>query len=396
MKGRRSIRRLGVLCSAIILVLCLLLASCASPSSPSPSTSATSPAALKSSSPATSSPALPSATAPTTISKAVSSSVIKLRYAYQDPDTGWEAQHASVPWSKLVEQATNGRVQIEGYYAQTLTKGATAWEATKTGTADLAWIMFGYFPGLSPLADAMSLPFLPFKNAEQASGILWKLYEKYPSFQAQFKANKILLLYSMTPYFFITTKKQIKTMDDFKGMRIRVTGGPPTDVIKAFGGTPMTMSWADTYEALSKNTIDGMAAGWQGMVGTRQYELVKYYTFAPTWVGYYGIAMNNDKWNSLPKDIQDQIMNTAGGLKGSQFWGKNSYDSADAEIPAIFRKQGYPMNEYTIPQDELAKWKGAAGDPVWQKWIKDTKAAGYPEAEEVLSTLQDMIKTYSP
>ena len=62
--------------------------------------------------------------------------VITLKYADQNPKDGWEGKNAMQPWLKQIEDATNGRVKFEIYDAQTLCKGTDAWEALKGGVAD--------------------------------------------------------------------------------------------------------------------------------------------------------------------------------------------------------------------------------------------------------------------
>ena len=86
--------------------------------------------------------------------------------------------------------------------------------------------------GVPPLAEVMTLPGLPMKSAEHGSEVLWKLYEKFPAIQREFSAIQQLILYTTHPYFIFTSKKQVKTLDDLKGMKIRVIGGPATDQMK--------------------------------------------------------------------------------------------------------------------------------------------------------------------
>ncbi len=77
---------------------------------------------------------------------------------------------------------------------------------------------------MTPLSDVITLPGLPFKTAEKGSEVLWKLYEKFPSIQGEYKDVHVFQLWASHPYFLITTKKQVKTMEDMKGLKIRVVG----------------------------------------------------------------------------------------------------------------------------------------------------------------------------
>jgi TRAP-type C4-dicarboxylate transport system substrate-binding protein len=70
-----------------------------------------------------------------------SAKTIKLRYAQQNPDTGWSTVHCVEPWLKKVEAATNGKVQIQAFHGQTLAKGKDMWNAVKSGITDIETIM---------------------------------------------------------------------------------------------------------------------------------------------------------------------------------------------------------------------------------------------------------------
>lgn len=320
-----------------------------------------------------------------------SAKAITLNLADQNSEVGWGPVHAVQPWAKQVEKATKGKVKIRIYPSQTLCKGKDAWTATKTGITDIGWCFHGYWPGLTSLADVISLPALPFTKAEKGSEVLWKLYKKFPSIQKQFQDNQVLLVYTSTPYLLITTKKQVKTLEDIKGLKIRMTGGPPTDQMKALGGVPQLIPMPGNYLALQKGVIDGMGAPWEAIHGFRLYEVVKYYTDAPFPAVYFSIAMNKNKWNSLSKDVQDAIMSVS-GLKGSKFWGRNFFDTAKDGVYEKAKKEGYEINFYHLPGNERARWLEVGGKPIWDQWVKKMKNAGHPEAQEILDSALQMLQ----
>jgi TRAP-type C4-dicarboxylate transport system substrate-binding protein len=317
--------------------------------------------------------------------------VIKLTLADQNAEMGWGPVHALQPWVKKVEEATKGRVKIDVFYAQTLAKGPDIWNAVKAGVADMGWCFHGYWADMTPLSDVITLPSLPFKTAEKGSEVLWKLYEKFPVIQREYKDVHVLQLWTSHPYFLITTKKQVKTMEDIKGLKIRVTGGPPTEQMKALGAVPVLIPMPDNYQSLDKGIIDGMGTPWEAIHGFRLYEVVKYYTIVPLSAVYFSMSMNQQKWESLPKDIQQAIASVS-GLEAAKFWGRNFFDTAEEGVMERIKAGGYQMVKYVMAQEEVERWQKVAGEPLWKEWVNKMEGKGRPEAQEILNATIELLK----
>jgi TRAP-type C4-dicarboxylate transport system substrate-binding protein len=311
---------------------------------------------------------------------------IKLRFAHQNPESGLSSKNCVDPWLRQVEEATGGKVEIEAYYGQTLAKGKDMWNAVKTGIADIGWAFHGYWPGMTPIADVISLPAMSFTSAEKGSEVLWKLYEKYPAIQDEFKDVKVLLFYTSPPYSLITTEKQVKTLEDLKGMKIRMTGGPPTEMLNKLGGVPMLIPMPDNYISMQKGVIDGMGAPWEAIHVWRFYEVVNYYTDnVPFPAVYFSIIMNKGKWDGLPKDVQDAIMKV-GGEAGSKFWGKHFFDDMRPIGIEQVKAVGKGDNIYTLPAEERQRWIDMGGKPVWDAWVADMEKNGVTNARDILNS----------
>ena len=306
----------------------------------------------------------------------------------QHSEYAWGSVHALQPWVKQVERASKGQVKIQIYPNQSLSMGEDNWNAVKNGFADIGWCYHGYWPGMTPLADVISLPALPFKSAEKGSEVLWKLYEMFPSMQKQFEENHVLLLYTSRPQTLITTKKRVKTLEDVRGLKIRATKGPPSDQILAMGGTSMLIPMSDSYVSMQMGTIDGTGATYEAILDLRLYEVAKFYTEVPFPADYFSIIMNKNKWESLPQGVKD-AMTSVSGLQGARFWGRNAFDTAKE---ALFQKSGVEINFYSLPDVERDRWRETGGEPVWNQWVNSMKEIGYPAAQDILLRALDMMK----
>ncbi|MFV0439256.1 MAG: TRAP transporter substrate-binding protein [Desulfopila sp.] len=316
---------------------------------------------------------------------------ITLRFAQQNPDTGVSTINCVMPWLKQIEKATGGKVKIQAYHGETLVKGKDMWSATKMGITDIGWAFHGYWPGLTPVADVISLPAMSFTTAEKGSEVLWKLYEKYPEIQKEFSDVKVLLFYTSPPYSLITTKKPVKSIEDLQGMKIRMTGGPPTEMVKALGGVPMLVPMPDCYLSLEKGVLDGMGSAWEAIQVWRFYEVTKYYTEVPFPAVYFSIIMNKRKWESLPKDVQEAIMSVSGEA-GSKFWGRHFFDDMKTSAQAKVTEAGNGDNIFSLTAEERQRWIDKGGKPIWDAWVSAMEKNGVSNAQDILDTALELGK----
>lgn len=310
---------------------------------------------------------------------------ITLRFAHQNPDTGLSSVNCVDPWLRQVEEATGGKVKIQAFYGQTLAKGKDMWNAVKAGITDIGWCFHGYWPGMTPLSDVISLPAMPFRTAEKGSEAMWKLYERYPEIQKEYEDVKVLLFYTSEPYTLITRDKPVKKIEDLQGMKIRMTGGPPTDMVRDLGGAPMLIPMPDCYISLQKGVIDGMGAPWEAIHVWRFYEVVNHYTEVPFPAVYFSIVMNKNTWNRLPKDVQDAVMRVS-GEKGSKFWGRNFFDKMKSLGREKIKAEGDAGNVYELSPEERERWIEVGGKPVWTEWVRKMEEKGHSNAQEILDT----------
>lgn len=204
---------------------------------------------------------------------------------------------------------------------------------------------------------------------------------------------KILFLHTSDTHFLITNKKQVRNLDDIKGMKIRVIGKYPTEMWKTLGASPLLLAAPDTYDAAQKGVIDGMAVNW-GLIATFRFnEVCKYWTDAGVYTNIFAMAMNKEKWNSLSPDIQQAIMSVS-GVGGAEFGGEQSSGAGvKDDVAAAMNKTGKIMQKVDLEVGEYDKWKSIAGKPLWGKWIEEMKSKGL-NGQKAYDELLKLIEKY--
>ena len=99
----------------------------------------------------------------------------------------------------------------------------------------------------------------------------------------------------------------IRTIDDFKGVKIRTPPGLTTDFFTKLGAVPVPLGGGEVYTALQTGVVDAVEfITLSGNYGTGLHEVSDYVIFPSphTPVGNTGWEINMDAWNSLPDDLK--------------------------------------------------------------------------------------------
>jgi TRAP-type C4-dicarboxylate transport system substrate-binding protein len=315
----------------------------------------------------------------------------ELKFHHHDPPTG-KSGIMKVNYAKAIENATKGRVKITVFGGGALGKPNEAFALVTSGGADMAWGFTGFFPGQFPMTEIMTLPMIvgP-SSAEASSRVLWALYEKFPAaFNKEYGEVKVLAIHSGGTSLIATSKKPIRTLEDLKGLNIRVPGGPPSDMLKALGANPIQMGTGDIYLSMEKGVIDGYSIGWSAIRDFKWYEVSKYFTEVYLYDTTFWVLMNRKTWDSFPHDVQEQIM-SVNGEKGSSFLGA-SYDALHKDGRAAIKAM--PGKEIiTLSPQELERWKERA-KPVWNDYIARLERKGLP-GRDALNEALNLIDKYN-
>ena len=218
-----------------------------------------------------------------------------------------------VKFAELVKEYTGGKVNVKVYPNAMLVGGDQMRQAemVQSGAIDFMLNSTINIAPTIPEFDAFGLPFLfPSYEAVDAaieSGAADALFAALEDY------NMVGLGWGENGFREITNnKREIKSPDDLKGLKIRVTTPMYIDIMRALGANPIAMNWGEVFTSLQQGTIDGQENPVVGIIiPNKVYEVQKYMT---NWHYSYdalALAVNKDVWNSFPDDIKQQIQRAA-------------------------------------------------------------------------------------
>jgi len=287
-------------------------------------------------------------------------------------------------WGSEIEKLSGGRVKFTYFPGGALLKGNEIYDGILKGTTDIGMSCFAYTRGRFPAMEAVDLP-LGYTTGTVATFVINDFYKKFKP--KELSNVKVLFLHAHGAGI-LHSKKAVYKLEDVRGLKIRSTGFS-AKVAKALGAVPVAMPMGSTYEALQKGVVEASFAPMEVLKTWKQAEVVKY-TIECYGVGYttgFFMAMNLNKWNSLPRDVQNIFEEVSARYipKAGAIW--DAGDKAGREFTLSLGNKIIPLSD-----QENARWAKAV-HPVINDYIKKAQKKGLP-GEEYVSTLKALIKKY--
>jgi len=323
---------------------------------------------------------------------------IKLKFAHPIPPMSVFHREIFVPWVEEVKERTTAigkPVEITIYPAESLGKEEDQYNLVVTGMADIAKHHPASTPGKFPLSLVINLPFL-FPSAIVASQVKQELFDTWAEFRDEYAETKVLWFYTNAPHHFLVRTKQVKTLEDLKGLKLWSDSDIRSETLKALGAVPVFMAIPEVYMALERGLLDAGVLAWSGTVAFKWHEVTKYRTAFPQGIDLapFVIPTNWDTFNGLPPDVQKIFEETTGPNMTKS--AAEAFDRADASCLGVIKEYDQKVGNpeiYTLPEGEFQRWKEAAA-PVYEEWVADAEAMGLP-GRAILEDAQRLIEKYS-
>lgn len=256
---------------------------------------------------------------------------------------------AGVKFAEDVTKMSNGAFEIKFFEPNALVPPLQVFDSVSQGSIDSAYTAAGFHAGKIPAAVFFStVPFGP----QTGEYLAWMKFgggkEMHEEIYAQFGVKPFHGCSINAPEASGWFRKEIKSVDDLKGLKFRIAG-VAGQIVAKLGAVPTQVAGGEIYQALERGTID--AAEWVGPYDDEKLGLAKvarYYYYPGWWEGSAALHLfvNKDKWNSLPDDYK-AVLEAACGE--ATVWMMAKYDSVNPEATKRLVASGAQLRAFPRP-----------------------------------------------
>ena len=270
-----------------------------------------------------------------------------------------------------VEANSDGRIDIEEFMSSSVVKSVETFDAASTGILDGDMTGAAYQTGKDPAFQFVGDVMGGYEHPDQMRAwlnegggreIADELYANYNMHLVGF--------WGQVPETLSSTKP-IAGPDDLKNWKFRSPPGMETEIFERLGASPVVMDFGEVFTALNTGIVDGADAS---TLNTNRslglYEICKHATY-PGWHSMPAdhLAINLDKWNELPEDLQKVIedaLDKAASDLAEQSQSEN--EQAAAELTA----EGITLHDWS---DEDVRAYRDFAQSVWLEWAEKSPLA---------------------
>jgi tripartite ATP-independent transporter DctP family solute receptor len=275
---------------------------------------------------------------------------------------GYPTVEAVVRMGKKLEAATKGRISVQMFPSMQLGGEKEMIEQAQVGALAMARISVGPMGPLVPELNVFNLPFMFRDDAHMEKVIdgpigdeMLKKLSDHPT------ANLIGLAWmnagTRNVY---NSKKPVKTIDDLKGLKIRMMGNPVfIDTMNSLGGNGIGMGYDQLINALQTGVVDGAENNYPSYASGQHYRFAKYYSLTGHLMIPEILVFSKKMWGTLSKDDQALIMKFA---KEAQQEERGLWYAREKESIKQIKEAGAEIIEIK----DKAPFQ-AAVKPVWDK-----------------------------
>jgi TRAP-type C4-dicarboxylate transport system substrate-binding protein len=266
-----------------------------------------------------------------------------------------------------VKKNTGGALDINVHSNGSLIKHPDILRSVSTGQVNIAEFLLGQFGNEDPVFAADNVPFVApgYDNA-------FKFYQaQKPVLEKKLHGRGMKLLYAVSwPGQGIYTKDPVKSVSDFKGLKMRTYSPLTSRLAELLGASPTIAQVPDVPQMFATGAMHAMVTSSATGTSTKAWEFVKNYYKTNAWNPKNVVVVNERAFSRLPKAQQDGLMKAAQAAE-PRGWDMSRQRERDAD--ELLAKNGVSVQE---PSAELKAALAKIGDQMAAEWEKSAGADG--------------------
>jgi TRAP-type transport system periplasmic protein len=238
------------------------------------------------------------------------------------------------------------------------------------GIVDAILIVPGFSPGRYPALEGTELPFTNVGVSAGQSPAVFEWATKW-LLNGELKGQKIIASHTTDASILHTRGKAMKSLEDFKAVKLRVPGRFVGEAAKLLGATPVGIPLPGVYEALERNQVDGMFINWAIVPPYRLHEVTKFHLETPIYQSPIMTIMSQRSYDKLPPDMK-KVIDANSGLEYTKRIGQ-IWDELTIPAKKAITDNGNTL--YRLDEQERQRWIKAV-QPVYKIWIAEMDKRG--------------------
>ncbi|MCB1475587.1 MAG: C4-dicarboxylate TRAP transporter substrate-binding protein [Rhodobiaceae bacterium] len=298
--------------------------------------------------------------------------------------------HGVNPWLTRAGELTNGSITFEVQAGGAVVTGKTDLFGVRDGVIDGATIVASYYPNELPIAGGIvtALPFLSGDPRVVSGAVTELMLLECPKCLKEFTDLNIVPIGPFaTASYDLVCRKPVATLEDLKGLRVRVPGSAWSRLADALGMAPVQLAVGEMYESLQRGTVDCTFGSLNlldtlslGEVAKHVIQMPIGLLFSPT-----SLDLNLQRWKSLSDAERQALIDSAGiGVAGTAY----SYMKSSQTVIDKREEKGLTIGK---PDDAMTKVLNEFVASESKAVIADANGKGVADAEKIVADFTRLV-----
>lgn len=253
-------------------------------------------------------------------------------------------------FAELVAEKSDGQIRIEVFSNGALGGERDMLEGMKMGAPEMVVTGDAVFGMFTPQYTAFTMPFLIEDTEHLDNVLLGEIGEEVNEAFHEVLNAKMLSVWHRGPRN-LSAKREIKTPDDLNHMKLRVPETPMSIAAwEVLGANPTPMAFTELFVALEQNTVEGQENPLELIYNAKFYEVQSHVMLTEHLVAPFLVMMNNDKFNELPENLQNALLEA---LEEARLFVNDLVADSDEKYIELLKEEGVEIVE--VDRDAFKK-----------------------------------------